>query len=136
MIISLEIIRLGHEDSMEDKRPNALTHGIYPNSPASLSPIPIQEWKATIAPVLRHYFQAESDELIWKYEQLVEKFNVNRMVYESSINFEPVIGQTYYLYERENGMRFLSLVEPEYSGWSGFIGRYRLSAQFAWEEVK
>lgn len=121
---------------MEDNvRPNALTHGIYPSSPANLSPVPIEEWKTSVEPVLKQYFKEEYDELVRRHNLLVQKYQTNQMVYNSEINFKPIIGHIYYLYEKPTGVRFLSLVAPENTFWTGFIGKYRLTAQFAWEAI-
>ena len=39
---------------------------------------------------------------------------VNRIVRDMAVEFNPVTGQTYYLYEREDTSFFISLVEPWY----------------------
>ncbi len=39
---------------------------------------------------------------------------VNRIVRDMAVEFNPVTGQTSYLYEREDTSFFISLVEPRY----------------------
>jgi len=55
----------------------------------------------------------------------------NGMVYESEFNFEPLIGESYYLYEREDGSRFLSLIGP--SEW-GIEKRLKYIGEFTLDE--
>ena len=114
--------------------PNALTYGIVPSAPSSLKPVDIDTWKATISPTFKNYFTEEYNSLVRQYESLVRKYEINKLVYESKISFEPVIGNIYHLYQKNNGERFLSLVNPEHTFWN-HVGSYRLSAQFSWEEV-
>lgn len=118
-----------------DKNPNALTYGIEPNAPATIRPTDIDEWKATVSPTFKHYFQERYDELVREYEKLVEEYSINKLVYESTISFEPLIGEIYFLYQKNDGTRFLSLVSPETAFWSGFLGKYRLRSQYTWERV-
>ena len=60
---------------------------------------------------------------------------INKMVYESSMNFSPLIGHTYYLYERQDGSKFISILSHEETRWEGYIGAFRLKAQYTWEKV-
>lgn len=119
-----------------DKNPNALTYGISPSAPASLNPVEIEKWKANVSPTCKHYFYEKYEELVRQYQSLVDEFNINRMIYESSIGFEPIIGHIYFLYEKPDGTRFLSLIDPQYTFWPGFLGKFRLNAQFTWEKVE
>ncbi len=118
-----------------EKNPNALAYGISSSAPASISPIDIEKWKGNIAPTLRNYFTEEYNDLVRQYETLVKKYNINKMIYESHVGFEPVIGHIYYLYQKTNGQRFLSLVPPETTFWN-YVGSYRLTAQYAWEDMQ
>ena len=52
----------------------------------------------------------------------------------SDFKFEPVKGDTYYLYQRESGTLFLSLVEHQYNKWI-FIGAFKLDSNDKWEKV-
>lgn len=119
----------------KDKNPNALTYGISPSAPASIKPVDIESWKATVSPTFKHYFTERYNELVREYEELVRDYQINQLLYESSIGFKPIIGQTYYLYKKENGSAFISMVSPEETFWDGYIGAYKFNAQYAWEEV-
>lgn len=121
---------------MEDKKnPNALAYGITPSAPASLQPVDIDTWKAEVSPTFKHYFTGRYNDLLSQYEQLVRDYEINRLCYEASLNFKPVIGHTYYLYRRGTGQAFFSMISLEESGWSGYIGKFKMNTQYAWEQL-
>lgn len=117
-----------------EKNPNALSYGISSSAPASIKPVDIETWKTTVEPTFRNYFTEEYNSLIRQYEELVKKYHVNKLVYESQIGFKPAIGHIYHLYQRSNGTRFLSLVSPETTSWH-HIGSYRMTSQYSWEQI-
>jgi hypothetical protein len=121
--------------SDENKNPNALTYGITPSTPATIHPVDIDSWRAEVSPTFKHYFKERYDEIVREYENLVKEYNINRMLYESTLSFKPNIGDTYYLYRKDDGTAFLSLVNPTHAFWKGYIGAFKLNAQYAWEEV-
>ncbi|MGB0454324.1 MAG: DUF2452 domain-containing protein, partial [Bacteriovoracaceae bacterium] len=43
-------------------------------------------------------------------EKLKERKAVSELIYYSSINFEPIVGKTYFLYKKEDGEAWLSLI--------------------------
>lgn len=101
----------------------------------------IAAWKSRVSPDVTHHFVERQEELKQeyevlraKYQTLLEKYEQNRLVYNSEINFTPVVGQTYYLYELR-GKRFLSLVAPRHSGWEPCLGAFRLNTSYVWETV-
>jgi hypothetical protein len=50
-------------------------------------------------------------ELREQYLQAIDHFNWNKLVYESEIGFEPVVGGTYHLYQ-VGARRILSMIGP------------------------
>ena len=56
--------------------------------------------------------QQKLTEIREEYLRAVDHFNWNKLVYESEIRFEPVVGATYHLYETRSG-RALSMISPE-----------------------
>ncbi|MEL6653962.1 MAG: DUF2452 domain-containing protein [Bacteroidota bacterium] len=65
------------------------------------------------------------------------RVEVSTRIYEAAVGFEPLIHQTYHLYERENGEWVLSLVGPNEWGRSRpfpvFISSVRLLADHTWD---
>ncbi len=114
---------------------SALDYGTTPGAPATISRQNIATWKARISPDVAHHFVERYEELQREYQALIEAYELNRLVYTSQINFEPVIGQTYYLYEQGPERRFLSLVAPHHSHWSGFLCAVHLTTPYTWVRV-
>jgi len=120
---------------MTDERPNALTYGITPSSPASIKPVDIEQWKSTVSPTFRNYYEERYNDLLAQYEGLVRDYERNKLCYEADISFQPTMGKVYHLYRKNTGRNFLSLVSPDSAFWDGYIGSFKLNAQYAWEEV-
>ena len=54
------------------------------------------------------------------------------MMAESSYNFNPIVGKTYYLYEKNN-KKFLSIIEPK--EWEmKLVGEFILNTNYVWEK--
>ena len=80
------------------------------------------------------YFQSRLDELKDEYKRLVEEYNWTSLVYNSTYNFQPILGENYHLYENKNKDLFLSLIEP--SQWKQtYIGTFKLLNNGKWEKV-
>lgn len=119
---------------------SSLDYALTSSSPP-ISRTDIASWKAQVAPDVTHHFVERQEELRKEYQALVEKYNNllahyddNRCVYNSEINFIPVVGQTYFLYEVRN-KRFLSMIAPEHASWSGYLGSFRLTSPHVWSRV-
>jgi hypothetical protein len=64
---------------------------------------------------------------------------ISDLIYNVEIPFTPVIGKTYYLYEQEDGKRFLSLISTKEWGdkMTGqiFIAEIKLNADHTWKVI-
>jgi hypothetical protein len=65
---------------------------------------------------------------------------LSMIIYNAKLSFVPVIGQTYYLYQRKDDSHLLSLISPrEYGGGAGpykaFVAPVKLLADHTWLEV-
>ncbi len=69
-------------------------------------------WKQIQAQNANKIFTKKYEEIKDEFKKLVDEVSWNEFVYSATYNFVPVIGETYYLYERDNGTIFLSLIEP------------------------
>ncbi len=68
------------------------------------------------------------------YLQTIDHFNWNKLVYEADIQFEPIVGQTYHLYEMR-GRRLLSMISP--LEWSQkHLATVRLNVDRQWKIVE
>lgn len=69
-----------------------------------------------------------------QYIRTIDQFNWNKLLYEAEINFEPVIGQNYYLYNIR-GNYTLSMIPPE--DWIyPSLGTFRLNADQQWDPLE
>ena len=68
---------------------------------------------------------------------LADRKEISERIYDAAMGFEPIISETYYLYEKENGADLLSLVAPEEWGrsfkYSRFLAKVTLLADHTWE---
>ena len=82
-----------------------------------------------------NYFASRLSELKAEYVKLVEEYNWTSLVYESEYSFQPLLGELYYLYEREDKSLFLSLIEPKQ--WNQlYVGTFKLLNNGKWELVE
>ena len=80
-------------------------------------------------------FSAKYQELIDEYNHLVDEVRLNEFIYNSRYSFEPVIGETYHLYEDKFGKYFLSLISP--SEWNKkHVVSVRLNSEHKWVSIK
>ena len=65
------------------------------------------------------------------------RVKVSERIYQAMMNYEPIIGQIYYLYEKENDDDLLSMISPEEWGkdmpFKSFIASVRLLSDHTWE---
>lgn len=73
-------------------------------------------------------------------QDIKKRVYVSDLIYNADIAFTPVIGKTYFLYEKENSKRFLSLISPE--EWKDkmhdkvFLAEIRLNADHTWKIIR
>jgi hypothetical protein len=80
----------------------------------------------------------EQMEILAKQAKLIsERKEISERIYEASMGFEPIINETYYVYEKEDGTDLLSLVAPEEWGrsfkYSRFLAKAILLADHTWD---
>ena len=75
-------------------------------------------------------------ELREEYDRLMKLAEDTDMIYNAEYRFEPKTGKEYYLYRRENGTTFLSLVRPDEWNTFEFVGAYIFSSDGTWQEVQ
>ena len=72
-------------------------------------------------------------------QEIQRRKELSVLIYSAKLNFSPVIGQTYYLYEKKDNSHFLSLVSPSEWGGAGafksIVATVRLLADHTWMEV-
>ncbi len=80
------------------------------------------------------YFNSRLVEIKKEYETLLNEYGDTKLVYESDYNFQPILGETYHLYERIDGSKFLSIISPK--EWNQkHIGSFILLNNGTWERL-
>jgi hypothetical protein len=84
-------------------------------------------WKSRGISNVNKEFENKFNELKMQYQNLIEEFEWNELVYSSRFSFEPVIGEVYHLYKGDDGINFLSLISP--NEWNKeHIGTFKLNS--------
>ncbi len=91
-------------------------------------------WKNRSVNKLNHKVQTRFKEIKEQYEQLMQEFEYNRLIHDAKFTFEPIIGQHYHLYVRDNGENFLSIIAPNECNFNS-LGSFYLNADQIWEKV-
>lgn len=73
-------------------------------------------------------------------KEIQKRKELSMIIYDAKLNFSPVIGQRYFLYEEDNGKHLVSMVGPKEWGRSGmpfknFIAEVKLLADHTWVEM-
>lgn len=88
-------------------------------------------WKSRGITTVNKEFENKFNELKIQYQNLIEEFEWNELVYSSKFSFEPVIGELYHLYRGNNGENFLSLIGP--NEWNKeHVGTFKLNSDKKW----
>jgi hypothetical protein len=73
-------------------------------------------------------------------KEIQKRKELSMIIYDAKLNFSPVIGQRYFLYEEDNGNHLVSMVGPKEWGRSGmpfknYIAEVKLLADHTWVEM-
>ena len=104
----------------------------YPTSVSapSFKPIKVDKGDSIKA---NKYFESRMAEIKEEYKKLVDEYNWTSLVYESTYNFQPIVGESYYLYQNTNKNLFLSLIAP--NEWNmEYLGTFKLLTNGKWEK--
>ncbi|NNK76771.1 MAG: DUF2452 domain-containing protein [Maribacter sp.] len=91
-------------------------------------------WKNRSINKINHKMQTKFLELKAEYGKMMREFEDNQRILSSSFSFEPIIGQVYHLYERDNGENFLSIIAPEQCNFKT-LGSFHLNVDHIWEKA-
>ena len=71
--------------------------------------------------------------------EIQQRKELSNIIYDAKLSFAPVIGQTYYLYEKSDGTYLVSMIGPKEWGlkypYKNFVAAVRLLADHTWKEV-
>ena len=110
-----------------------MPYGDSVSAPAIVKP-DVDGFKQVRVSEAENAIRTKYEEITREYEKLVENSMDNELVYNASMSFIPIVGHTYHLYERTDGSRFLSLIEPHQ--WDmKCLGSFRLATDSLWVRV-
>jgi hypothetical protein len=99
-----------------------------------IHPLDITPWKRDGVKRVNERLYTKFEELKREYEILMDELKWNELVYSATFNFEPIIGQVYYLYKKENE-HILSIISP--GEWGNrykleWVGSFQLGSDKNW----
>ena len=94
----------------------------------------VTTWKNANINKVNHQFKTEYEALKAKYDEMMEQFEYNNLIYSAKFSFEPIVGQTYHLYQAKAGHVFLSLISPEECSWE-YKGTFVLNSDKVWQKI-
>ena len=90
-------------------------------------------WKNRNIHKVNKHISARYKELKAEYDAMMEVYEYNNLIYASKFNFEPLMGETYHLYRKENSATFLSMIAPKECNFH-HIGSFYLDAELVWRK--
>ena len=128
---------------MENKKPDNVVYFDEKGYNASLLPYStnvgapiikiddIVSWKSRGITNVNKEFENKFNELKIQYQNLMEEYEWNELVYSAKFSFEPVVGEIYHLYTADDGTNFLSLISPQ--EWNKeHVGTFKLNSDKKW----
>jgi hypothetical protein len=133
---------------MSEKKPDQVVFNEETQSyDASLKPYPTNlgapaitlvetvAWKQSNAKKANEHLKSSFDELRSRYEKLLEKMELNELVYNAKFSFEPIVGNIYHLYRNKAEAPFLSILSPDECQFN-HLGSFRLTSEKLWEATE
>lgn len=110
---------------MSEKK-SLLEYGTEPAFPAMTLP-DVEGFKDHTEAKAGQYIQDKARQIKKDYEELVQLATDTELVRSKAIQFEPIVGKEYYLYEE-----FLSLIGPHEWNRDDYVGTFVLTADGTW----
>ena len=111
--------------------PRELTYGSNLGAPV-INIDNVAGWKLASIQNVNTEFQARYNELLVEAQKLLQEYEWNELIYSNvEYTFQPIVGQVYHLYRRENNSMFLSIIQPQ--SWKmEYMGSFRLDTTHKW----
>ena len=91
-------------------------------------------WKNRSINKINHKVAAKYMELKDEYEKMMQQFEYNNLIFAAKFSFEPIIGQVYHLYKRNENENFLSIISPNECNFNS-LGSFYLNVDQIWEKI-
>ena len=100
-----------------------------------IKPLNTATWRNDGVQRANKQLKSEFEEVKKQYENLLKKFEYNDLVYNAKFSFEPIVGETYHLYNNRKQETFLSIIAPEQCNFA-HLGSFRLNTDKMWEKIQ
>lgn len=91
-------------------------------------------WKNRSINKVNHKLKSRYAELKVEYEKMMQEYEYNKLIFSAKFTFEPIIGEIYHLYKKENNEAFLSIIAPNECHFHA-LGSFYLSADQIWKKI-
>ena len=119
-------------DNVADN-PGLLPYGSNVGSP-SIKPTDLTTFKKNGLDKVNKVFDRRYKEIVEQAENLQKAFLITQTIYESKYKFEPLIGETYHLYEDLDGGYSLSIIGP--TEWKKkYVYSVVLNSDMTWTKI-
>ena len=114
--------------------PRELTYGSNLGAPV-IKVDNVDGWKLSKIKDVNSEFETRYNELLSQAQKLKEEYDWNELIYTKvQYTFQPIVGQTYHLYKRENDDLFLSIIEPR--SWKiNHLASFKLDSTNKWIKI-
>jgi len=123
------------DEESQSYNANALAYGTNIGAPSIISNN-LSNWKSSGIRSYNHVLKSKVERIKEEYNSLVEEYKNNELLYHAKYDFEPIIGEVYHLYEKDNKDEcFLSLIHPK--TWSRtHLGSFKLNSEKVWSKIE
>jgi len=97
-------------------------------------PPDVTTWKNANIVTANNQFKARFENIQIQYQEMMDQFEYNNLIYSAKYSFEPITGKIYHLYRSKNQSVFLSLISPDECNFD-YVGSFRLGPDKMWEKV-
>ena len=91
-------------------------------------------WKNRSINKVNHKLKSRYTKLKAEYEKMMQEFEYNKLIFSAKFTFEPITGEIYHLYKKENNESFLSIIAPNECNFH-HLGSFYLNADQIWEKI-
>ncbi|MDB4075716.1 DUF2452 domain-containing protein [Crocinitomicaceae bacterium] len=122
------------DEESQSYNANILPYGTNIGAP-SINLSSVSVWKSRGINSFNHVLKSKIEGIKDEYETLVKTYELNELIYNAKYSFEPIIGEVYHLYEKDNmDENFLSIIPPH--TWKRkHLGSFKLSSEKVWSEI-
>ena len=123
------------DEETQSYNANILPYGTNVGSP-SIKTNNLSNWKSRGITSYNHVIKSKIEKIKEEYDLLIEEYETNNILYNAIYEFEPIIGEVYHLYEKDNkDESFLSPIPPQ--TWrKTHLGSFKLNSEKVWIKVK